>query len=97
MYSCVQFGFHFFGNYLPDVVTIPTHKRENPSHTDKILVCDIVVQLCVCKSQDTGTFKNIEPCGRNCEVLVPSLLFGANIQFLHVNYTSNHWEATTMS
>ena len=55
-----MFNLHsiFLGNYLPNVVTIPTHKRENPSHTDKILVCDIGVQLCVCKYQDTGTFKN---------------------------------------
>ena len=64
----------FLGNYLPNIVTIAMHKRENPSHTDKILVCDVGVQLCVCKYQDTGTFKKIEPCRRNCGVLVPSLL-----------------------
>ena len=39
----------FLGNRLPGVLSIPTYKTKNASYLDKLLVCDIRVQLCVCK------------------------------------------------
>ena len=47
----------FFCNPLPGSQSIPKYKTKNASYLDKLLACDIRVQLCVCKSNGTCTLR----------------------------------------